>query len=157
VQDFARLKSQVCNNLSLCYCQLNDLEQADIWNNQALLEDPDYPKAIFRKCAILEMQGRFANAVEMVGWGLSLLGNEFVDQPEEEAKLKIPFEDLKERCLKLVDQESALNTQKLKRDVEEELLECLGKNRDACLEDLFENIDKTQEEAENDQVFITTK
>ena len=54
LQDFQRLKATFFNNLSSCLFNQNRIDQADKFNDMALMEDPGYARAHFRKCTILE-------------------------------------------------------------------------------------------------------
>ena len=65
LQDFSRLKAVLLNNLaSCCFCQ-NYIDQADQFNDMALMEDPDYGRAHYRKCTILEKRGHYAQALSL--------------------------------------------------------------------------------------------
>ena len=54
LHEFELLKGIFCNNMAMCYQKMGDLKSADIYNNWALKECPDYAKALHRKCLILE-------------------------------------------------------------------------------------------------------
>ena len=68
LQDFELLKSQFCNNMSACYCKMGDFTSADLYNNWALKECPDYARALHRKCIILEATGEYTQAVKIAEW-----------------------------------------------------------------------------------------
>ena len=65
LQDFTRLKAVLLNNLSSCCFNQDLLSQADTFNDMALMEDPDYGKAYYRKCMILQKKGFFSQALEL--------------------------------------------------------------------------------------------
>ena len=81
LQDFELLKSQFCNNMAACYQKMGDLQSADIYNNWALKECPDYAKALHRKCLILEATGEYTQAVQVSEWCAKRFGHE--DEPED--------------------------------------------------------------------------
>ncbi len=56
-QDFSRIKAVLYNNISTCFFKMGDLNQSDMFNDKALMEDPDYGKAHYRKCKILQKKG----------------------------------------------------------------------------------------------------
>jgi hypothetical protein len=58
-QDFVRLKAILNNNISMCYFNMNQIPKSVQYNDHALMEDPDYAKALYRKVLILEKQGQF--------------------------------------------------------------------------------------------------
>lgn len=51
-KEFSRLKAIIYNNIATCLFQLDELEQADLFNTHAIREDPTYPKAIYRMALI---------------------------------------------------------------------------------------------------------
>jgi tetratricopeptide (TPR) repeat protein len=75
-----RLKSTLNNNISTCYCHLGDFKSADRFNNLALMEDPEYAKAFYRKALILEGQAKYREAAEVAGWGIKRFDNEFEEE-----------------------------------------------------------------------------
>ena len=54
------MKSMLYNNLSTCYFHMNNLPQAELHNEYALMEEPDYAKAYLRKVCILEKKGEYS-------------------------------------------------------------------------------------------------
>ena len=64
-QDFTRLKAILFNNLSTCLFSLGNMQQADKFNDMALMEDPDYGRAHYRKVAILEKKGEYSAALNL--------------------------------------------------------------------------------------------
>jgi len=68
-----------------------------VFNNTALMEDPDYCKAIERKCLILEAIGEYSQAMNMCEVGLRLYDNEF--NFDEESIAVVPnLREIIERC-----------------------------------------------------------
>ena len=102
-QDFELLKAQLTNNISACFFKMDNLQEADNWNNQALIECPDYAKAIYRKCLIQEANGDYSQSIKMAEWGVKRFDDDF---EEEENRATIPhFKKLIERLkLKVVDE-----------------------------------------------------
>ena len=47
---------------------MGDLHSADVYNNWALKECPDYAKALHRKCLILEANGEYSVCWKMADW-----------------------------------------------------------------------------------------
>ena len=47
---------------------MGDFTTADLYNNWALKECPDYSRALHRKCIILEATGEFTQAVKIAEW-----------------------------------------------------------------------------------------
>ena len=58
-QDFNRLKATLLNNIASCFFNEGFIDQADKFNDKALMEDPDYARAHYRKCTILEQRGEY--------------------------------------------------------------------------------------------------
>ena len=69
-QDFARLKSTLYNNISTSYYHMNSLQKADAFNDLALMEDPDYAKALLRKVLILEKKGEYSQAHNLAAFAV---------------------------------------------------------------------------------------
>jgi hypothetical protein len=47
------------NNIATSFFHLNQIQKAELYNDMALMEDPDYAKALLRKVLILERKGEF--------------------------------------------------------------------------------------------------
>ena len=58
-QDFNRLRATLLNNIASCFFNEGFIDQSDKFNDKALMEDPDYARAHFRKCTILESRGEY--------------------------------------------------------------------------------------------------
>ena len=58
-QDFDYLSASICNNISTSYFYLNNLEKAEEYNDLALVEEPNYAKAMLRKVLIREKKGQY--------------------------------------------------------------------------------------------------
>ena len=67
--------------MAACYQKMGDLHNADIYNNWALKESPDYAKALHRKCLIHEAKGQYSLAYKMADWCAQRYTHE--DEPEE--------------------------------------------------------------------------
>lgn len=107
------------NNISACYFNLNNLEKSDKFNNLALMEDPDYAKALFRKVLILEKNGQFTNGHNMANFAIT----RFDDDYEEEANRKmVPcFREAKERLAQKIPYEQKQKAKQLQAEVDDEL------------------------------------
>jgi tetratricopeptide (TPR) repeat protein len=57
VQDLSRMKAMLYNNIATCFFHMGNLPKAEINNEMALVEEPDYAKALLRKVLILERKG----------------------------------------------------------------------------------------------------
>ena len=49
-QDLVKIRAQFKNNISSCYMALGDYSKADIYNNEAIILDPDYIPSYIIKC-----------------------------------------------------------------------------------------------------------
>ena len=70
MQDLSRMKAMLFNNISTCYFHLNSVTKAEYHNDLALMEDPDYAKALLRKVLILERKGEFEHAYSIAGFAI---------------------------------------------------------------------------------------
>ena len=69
-QDFIRIKAQFCNNISAAYMALKNYSCADIYNNKALVVDPDYFASYVRKCEIYEDLCEYKMCIDLAKWAL---------------------------------------------------------------------------------------
>ena len=60
VQDLSRMKAVLYNNIASCFFHMGNFPKAEINNEMALVEEPDYAKALLRKVLILERKGEFS-------------------------------------------------------------------------------------------------
>jgi tetratricopeptide (TPR) repeat protein len=60
VQDLSRMKAMLYNNIATCFFHMGNLPKAEINNEMALVEEPDYAKALLRKVLILERKGEYS-------------------------------------------------------------------------------------------------
>ena len=118
MQDYELLKAQFCNNMSACYSKLGDLKQADIFNNWALKECPDYAKALHRKCLILEDKGEFTQAVKVAEWCAQRFDHE--DEPQDNRNTVRHFTEVAERCKPKIPLEVDMRTERLQEEADEE-------------------------------------
>jgi len=58
-QDLSRMKAMLLNNIATCHFHMNNLPKAELHNEMALMEEPDYAKALLRKVYILEKKGEY--------------------------------------------------------------------------------------------------
>ena len=96
LEDFEVLKAQFCNNMSACYQKMGDLDNADIYNNWALKECPEYAKALHRKCLILEAKGEYTQCVKVAEWCAQRFNHP--DEPEENKNTVPHFTEVAERA-----------------------------------------------------------
>jgi tetratricopeptide (TPR) repeat protein len=120
-QEFARLLAALNNNVSACYCKLDDYERADYFNNIALMEDPEYAKAFHRKCILLEEQGRFTEAFNMANWGIIRFDNDY--EEEENRKIVPRFKEMQSRCESQMPHEEKIRTEKVEEKIKKEIEE----------------------------------
>lgn len=64
-QEFQRLKAIIFNNISSCFFKSDNIQEADRYNDLAVVQDPDYGKAHYRKCCILLKKGQFTQAKDL--------------------------------------------------------------------------------------------
>ena len=98
-QDLARLIAQMHNNMSLVYFKADALEQADLANSYALIEDPDYAKAMLRLVQIKEAQGSYKSAIEMANFSLMRFDNPDEEMEDPENARVVP--EFKEAIIKI--------------------------------------------------------
>ena len=105
-QEMSRLKAQLHNNMSLTYFRAGALEQADLSNNYALIEDPDYAKAMHRLIMIKEEQGQLQNALEMANFALMRFDTpEEAEEDADNAKVVPHLKECVERLTKRIAEE----------------------------------------------------
>ena len=94
------------NNMSLTYFKAGAMEQADLANSYALIEDPDYAKAMLRLVEIKEEQGAIKSALEMANFSLMRFDNpeEEIEDPDN-AKVVPLFKALVEKLTKKLQEE----------------------------------------------------
>ena len=138
LQDFSRLKATFLNNLSSCLFNKNQIDQADKFNDLALMEDPGYQRAHWRKCLILEQRGEFKAALNLAEATLEDLNSEY--NTDEASKKIIPkLEELTQRLEIIKDQETEFKKQRMQKEVEEELG---GAQEDPGFDKLFADLRK---------------
>ena len=91
-KDLLRLKAILNNNISACYCHVNDFKNADRYNNLALIDDPEYAKVFYRKIYVLEGQARYKEGAEMAAWCIKRFDNQYED--EENQNMVPKFKEL---------------------------------------------------------------
>ena len=112
------LKAQLCNNMSACYSKMGDIESADIYNNWALKECPDYAKALHRKCIILEDKGEFTQASKVAEWCAQRFDHE--DECEDNRKTVAHFKELAGRCKLKIPYEVDQSRERLQAEADAE-------------------------------------
>ncbi len=102
-QDFCRVKSMLRNNIAVCYFNLNKMRECEKFNDMALMEDPDYGKALLRKCLILEKKGEFTQGHDISRFAISRFDDDFED--DNNRKLVPQFKEINQRLKPLIGTE----------------------------------------------------
>ena len=124
-QDFMRLKATILNNMASCFLVKKQTDMADRYNNLALMEDPGYAKAHFRKCTILEARGNFTNAINLAQQCIEEYSHEF--ESDKTSIDMIPkFQELIDRLKPIKHKETEEVTRDLQEDVDEQLDASMG-------------------------------
>ena len=66
--EFSRLKSQFLNNISSAYMALGDYDKADQFNNDAMMQDPDYLTSFLIRCHIYTDTCQYERGLNMAKW-----------------------------------------------------------------------------------------
>ena len=121
-QDFQRLKAILFNNVSSCFFKYGNMQEAEKYNDMSIIQDPDYGKAHFRKCTILEKKGEFTQAAELAEYYREEYEHEMEMDPANK-DLVGRFREIVERCLPRVGEEQGIKREKLKKEVEQQMEE----------------------------------
>ena len=124
-QDFNRLKATLLNNIASSFFNEGYVDQADKFNDMALMEDPDYGRAHYRKCLILEQRGEYSQATALAEYAVSTYSNEY-ESDQGNVKMVPKFEELIENLEGRLPLEQKDKLQKLQEDVEEQLERTMG-------------------------------
>ena len=54
------MKAMLYNNIATCHFHMGNLPKAELNNEMAVVEEPDYAKALLRKVLILERKGEYS-------------------------------------------------------------------------------------------------
>ncbi len=80
-QDLSRMKAMLLNNIATCFFHIGgDLTKAEYFNDLALMEDPDYAKAMLRKVYILQKKGDYKEACSIAGFAIMRFDDDFEDE-----------------------------------------------------------------------------
>ena len=79
------------NNLASCFFCKGLIDEADKFNDMALMEDPGYARAHFRKCTILEKKGQYSIALGIAEASLEQYTDE-MEMDETSEKMIPKFE-----------------------------------------------------------------
>ena len=85
----------------------------------ALVEDPDYAKAILRKIQIMDRKGEYSSAHNMANFAMARFDDEF--EEAENRKLVPKFRELRDRLKILMQCEQTQKQDRLEEEVEKEL------------------------------------
>lgn len=69
-QDFLRIKAQFNNNIASAFMAMGDYIQADKYNNEAIIFDPDYIASYLIKCQIYEDTCEYTMCMRIAKWAL---------------------------------------------------------------------------------------
>lgn len=97
-QDLYRMKAVLLNNVSTSYFCRGQIKKAEEFNDQAMTVDPEYSKALLRKCLILERTGQFSIALKIADYAISTLTDEW-NFDESSKKCLSDIEIVRKRCL----------------------------------------------------------
>ena len=103
-QDFQRLKAILFNNVSSCFFKYGDLTEAEKYNDMSVVQDPDYGKAHFRKCMILERKGEYTQAVDLAQYYAEDYDHD-MEMDEGNQGLVEKFKEIVERCTPRIGEE----------------------------------------------------
>ena len=87
-QDFKRLYAVILNNISTIHFKKGAIKDADYWNDMSISEDPDYGKATYRKCTILQKTGDYTRAAELCEYAIQQYDDE--NEMDEMNKKTVP-------------------------------------------------------------------
>eukprot|EP00356_Strombidium_inclinatum_P015187 CAMPEP_0170482662 /NCGR_PEP_ID=MMETSP0208-20121228/2583_1 /TAXON_ID=197538 /ORGANISM="Strombidium inclinatum, Strain S3" /LENGTH=221 /DNA_ID=CAMNT_0010755521 /DNA_START=3 /DNA_END=665 /DNA_ORIENTATION=- len=119
-QDFVRLKAVLLNNLSSCFYFQGQIDQAEKLNDLSIIEDPDYARAHFRKCTILEKRGEITQAIILAEGAIEQFSHEM--ETDEGNRAMVPeFESLIQEIKPKKDIEQSVKRQRLEQEVQKEL------------------------------------
>lgn len=119
LQDFQRLKAILFNNVSSCFFKYGNLDEAEKYNDMSVIQDPDYGKAHYRKCCILEKKGEFTQAVDLARYYIEEYENEF-EMDEGNVDLVERFQEVVDRSVDKMGLEENTRRQKLVQEVEQQ-------------------------------------
>lgn len=97
------MKAMLFNNISTCYFHMNALPKSDYYNDMALMEEPDYAKALLRKALILERKGEFSQAHSIANFAVNRFDDEFED--ERNRKIVPQLKELRDKLVGKVPME----------------------------------------------------
>ena len=152
-QDFQRLKAILFNNVSSCFFKYGNMEQAEKYNDMSIIQDPDYGKAHFRKCTILEKKAQFTQAAELAQYYQEEYEHEMeMDQANKDMAAR--FKEIVDRCLPRVGEDTVSRQERLKKEVEEEMQNGYLSHIEQMLddEDFFVDDDEDEEDDKPENV-----
>ena len=71
------------------------MQKAELYNDMALMEDPDYAKALLRKVLILERKGEYEQAHSIANFSVMRFDDEFED--DRNRKIVPLFKEMREK------------------------------------------------------------
>ena len=117
-QDFKRLYATILNNISTVHFKLNDVKESDYWNDMSISEDPDYGKATYRKCCILQKMGDYKRAAELCRHAIDQYTDE--NEMDEMNKKTVPaFQSLLKQLEGQVPRQEEDYKERLQKEVDE--------------------------------------
>ena len=82
--------------MAACFLRLNKVLEADKHCDMAIMEDPDYGKATYRKCQILQKRGDYTRAKDLAVGAIKQYSHELEDD-ESNRKTVPQFQKLVEK------------------------------------------------------------
>ena len=139
-QDLSRMKAMLYNNIATCLFHMNDLAKAELNNEMALIEEPDYAKALLRKVLILERKGEYSQAVSIAEFAVGRYDNEYED--DRNRKIIPEFKEVITRLSGKVDIASKQSRDEMKAEVYKELGIGDSEEGDSETDAFFREIDR---------------
>jgi tetratricopeptide (TPR) repeat protein len=109
------MKAMLYNNISTCYFHMGNIDKSELNNEMALIEEPDYAKALLRKCMILERKGEYSQAVSIAEFAITRFDDEYED--ERNRKIVPEFKEVVSRLSGRVDLARKMKKHANKADV----------------------------------------
>ena len=113
------MKAMLYNNIATCLFHMGNLPKAELNNEMALVEEPDYAKALLRKVLILERKGEYSQAVSIADFAIGRFDDDFED--DRNRKLVPDFREVITRLSGKTDIARRVRKQVMKEEVEREL------------------------------------
>eukprot|EP00347_Sterkiella_histriomuscorum_P013270 403365360 len=123
-QEFSRLKSMLFNNISVCYFNMNSIPKSEKFNDMALMEDPDYAKALIRKILIQENKGEFEGGYQMANYAVTRFDDDFED--EANRKMVPQFKELRDKLKDKINNTKQMSSKEKKVSENQQIDQMFG-------------------------------